>query len=61
MDLNSRGNNTFTIANMKSQQCIIAASMGNQIIGFIRRNITYRPKENGLIVHVYKAIARPHL
>ena len=36
-------------ANMKvSEQCRIAASMGNQILGMIRRNITY--KEKGLIV-----------
>ena len=27
----------------------------------IRRNITYRPKENSLIVPLYKAIVRPHL
>ena len=43
-------------ANMKvSEQFIIAASTGNQIIGMIRRNITYR--EKGLIVLLYKAIA----
>ena len=36
-------------ANMKvSEQCGIAASKGNQILGMIRRNITY--KEKGLIV-----------
>ena len=30
-------------ANMKvSEQCRIAASKGNQILGMIRRNITYR-------------------
>ena len=47
-------------ANMKvSEQCRIAASKGNQILGMIRRNITY--KEKGLIVPLYKAIARPHL
>ena len=47
-------------ANMKvSEQCRIAASRGNQIIGMIRRNITY--KEKGLIVPLYKAIVRPHL
>ena len=47
-------------ANMKvSEQCRIAASKGNQIIGMIRRNITY--KEKGLIVPLYKAIVRPHL
>ena len=36
-----------------------AASKGNQILGMIRRNITY--KEKGLIVPLYKAIVRPHL
>ena len=36
-------------ANMKvSEQCRIAASKGNQVLGMIRRNITY--KENSLIV-----------
>ena len=37
----------------------IAASKGNQFLGMIRRNITY--KENSLIVPLYKAIVRPHL
>ena len=47
-------------ANMKvSEQCRIAAYKGNQILGMIRRNITY--KEKGLIVPLYKAIVRPHL
>ena len=47
-------------ANMKfSEQCRIAASNGNQILGMIRGNITY--KEKGLFVHLYKAIVRPHL
>ena len=47
-------------ANMKvSEQCRIAASKGNQVLGMIRRNITY--KENNLIVPLYKAIVRPHL
>ena len=47
-------------ANMKvSEQCRIAASKGNQFLGMIRRNITY--KEKGLIVPLYKAIVRPHL
>ena len=37
-------------ANMKvSEQCRIVASKGNQVLGMIRRNITY------------KAIVRPHL
>ena len=42
-----------------SEQCRIAASKGIQIIGMIRRNITY--KEKGLIVPLYKAIVRPNL
>ena len=47
-------------ANMKvSEQCIIAASKSNQVIGMIRRNITYN--EKSLIVPLYKAIVRPHL
>ena len=47
-------------ANMKvSEQCRIAVSKGNQVLGMIRRNITY--KEKSLIVPVYKAIVRPHL
>ena len=42
-------------ANMKvSEQCRIAASKGNQVLGMIRRNITY--KEKSLIVPLYKAI-----
>ena len=47
-------------ADMKvSEQCGIAASKGNQILGFIRRNITYKGKK--LIIPLYKAIVRPHL
>ena len=47
-------------ANMKvSEQCIIAASKGDQVLGMIRRNITY--KEKSLIIPLYKAIVRPHL
>ena len=42
-----------------SEQCRIAASQGNQILGMIRRNITYEVK--GLIVPLYKAIVRHHL
>ena len=49
-----------TNANMKvSEQCIISASKGNQVLGMIRINITY--KENSLIVPLYKAIVRSHL
>ena len=47
-------------ANMKvSEQCRIAASKGNQVLGMIRRNITY--KEKSLIIPLYNAIVRPHL
>ena len=47
-------------ANMKvSEQFRIAASKGNQVLGMIRRNITY--KEKNLIVPLYKAIVRHHL
>ena len=50
---------TFS-GNMKvSDQCGIAASKGNQILGLIRRTITYMEKQ--LIVPLYKAIVRPHL
>ena len=46
-------------ANMKvSEQCRIAASKGNQVLGMIRRNITY--KQKSLIIPLYKAILRPH-
>ena len=41
-------------ANMKvSEQCKIAASKGNQVLGMIRRNITY--KEKSLIVPLYNS------
>ena len=44
-------------ANMKvSEQCRIAASKGNQVLGMIRRNITY--KEKSLILPLYRALAR---
>ena len=47
-------------ANMQvSEQCRIAASKGNQVLGMIRRNIAY--KEKSLITPLYKAIVRPHL
>ena len=47
-------------ADMKvSEQCGIAASKGNQIIGLIRRNITYKGKK--LIIPLYKAIVSRHL
>ena len=47
-------------ANMKvSEQCRIAASNGDQVLGLIRRNITYKQKL--LIIPLFKAIVRPHL
>ena len=47
-------------ADMKvSEQCQFAALKGNQILGLIRRTITYKEKQ--LIVPLYKAIVRPHL
>ena len=47
-------------ANMKlSEQCRIAASKGKQVLGMIRRNITY--KDKSVIVPLHKAIVRPHL
>ena len=42
-----------------SEQCRIAASKGNQILGMNRRNITY--KEKSLIVPLYEAIVRPQV
>ena len=50
---------TISIDMKVSEQCGIAASKGNQIIGLIRRNITYKGKK--LIIPLYKAIVRPHL
>ena len=41
-----------------SEQCGIAALKGNQILGLIRRTITYQEKQ--LIVPLYNAIVRPH-
>ena len=47
-------------ADMKvSEQCGIAASKGNQILGLIRRTMAYKEKQ--LIVPLYKVIIRPHL
>ena len=43
-----------------SEQCGIAASKGNNILGLIRRDITtYKGKK--LIIPLYKAIVRLHL
>ena len=46
-------------ANTVSEQGRIAAPKDHQVLGMIRRNITY--KENSLIVPLYKAIVRPHV
>ena len=48
-----------TISADMKEQCGIAASKGNHIIGLTRRNITY--KEQKLIISLHKAIVRPHL
>ena len=50
---------TFSADMKVSEQCGIAASKGNQILGLIRRTITYKEKQ--LVVPLYKAIVRPHL
>ena len=50
---------TFGVDVKVSEQCGIAASKGNQILGLIRRTIMYKEKQ--LIVPLYKAIVRPHL
>ena len=49
---------TFSADMKVSEQCGIAASKGNQILGLIRRTIMYKEKE--LTVPMYKAIVRPH-
>ena len=50
---------TFSADMKVSEQCGIAASKGNQILGLIKRTIMYKEKQ--LIVPLYKAIVRPHL
>ena len=50
---------TFSDYMKVSEQCGIAASKGNQILGLIRRTIMYKEKQ--LIVPLYKAIVRLHL
>ena len=49
---------TFSADMKVSEQCWTAASKGNQILGLIRRTITYKEKQ--LIIPLYKAIVRPH-
>ena len=46
---------TFSADMKVSEQC----GIGNQILGLVRRTITYKEKQ--LIVSLYKAIIRPHL
>ena len=41
------------------RQCRIAASKENENLGLIKTTITYKEKQ--LIIHLYKAIVRPHL
>ena len=48
---------TFSADMKVSEQCGIAASKGNQILGLIRGTILYKEKQ--LIVPLYKAIVRP--
>ena len=50
---------TFSDDMTVSEQCRIAVSKGNTILGLIRRTITYKEKQ--LIVPLYKAIVRRHL
>ena len=50
---------TFSADMKVSDQCRIAASKGNQMLGLIRRTITCEEKQ--LIVPLYKAIVRPHM
>ena len=50
---------TFSADMKVSEQCGIAASKGNQILGLIRRTIMYKEKQ--LIVPLYKSTVIPHL
>ena len=50
---------TFSADMKVSEQCGIGASKGNQILGLIRRTITYTEKQQ--MCSLYKAIVRPHL
>ena len=42
-----------------SSQCISAANKANRILGFIKRNFTYKSKD--IIIPLYKSLVRPHL
>ena len=50
---------TFSVDMKVSEQCGIAASKGNQILGLIRRTTMYKEKQ--LIVPLYEAKVRMHL
>ena len=50
---------TFSDDMKMSEQYGIAALKGNQILGLIRRTLTYKEKQ--LIVHPYKAIVRANV
>ena len=50
---------TFSADMKVSEQCRIAASKGNQLIGLNRITITYKEKQ--LIIPLYKALVRSHL
>ena len=49
---------TFSVDMKVSEQCGIAVSKGNKMLGLIMITIMYKEKQ--LIVHLYKAIVRPH-
>ena len=49
---------TFSADMKVLEQCGIAASKGNQILGLIRRTITYKEKQ--VIIPLYDPIVRPH-
>ena len=58
-DLSSFAHELFTYTCAFNAYNIMWMYKGNQVLGMIRRNITY--KDKSLIVPLYKAIVRPHL
>ena len=50
---------TESVNEKRVEQCGIAARKGNQLLGMIKGNITYR--EKNVIIPLYKSIVRPHL
>ena len=54
-----RSNNECKHESFRTMQNCSVYLKGNQVLGMIRRNITY--KDKSLIVPLYKAIVRPHL